>query len=156
MHQPEGHTAALGWPSWQQQPWAAAGTKILPTGITISCLSHHASQPNLVQSPPDVQNHAAETPTYVLLLQVYSPEVLRAFGKALVGLLRDTALYMRAMQAAGIPHDSGEWLPRLIFLLLQNPLNGETCRPSNLSRVVVAAETYAAMPRTCMRSGARL
>ena len=86
------------------------------------------------------------------LLQVYSPEVLQAFGRSLLGLLSDTALYMRDMQAAGLPHDTGEWLPRLIFLLLQNPLNGKIRLLSDLAAVVVAAETCAAMPRTCMHS----
>lgn len=57
-------------------------------------------------------------------MQVYSPEVLLTFGQALVSLLRNVSLYMRAMEAAGLPHDAGEWLPRLVFLLLQNPLNG--------------------------------
>ena len=87
-------------------------------------------------------------------LQVYSPEVLHAFGKALVGLLRDTSIYMQAMQSAGLPHDTGEWLPRLVFLLLQNPLNGMIRLLSNLAGDVVAAETCAAMPRTCMHSEA--
>ena len=43
----------------------------------------------------------------------------------MLGLLSDTAtVHASDMQAAGLPHDTGEWLPRLIFLLLQNPLNG--------------------------------
>ena len=97
---------------------------------------------------------SADSPTYVPLLQVYSPEVLQAFGTALLGLLSDTALYMRDMQRAGRPHDTGEWLPRLLFLLLQNPLNGMLRLLNDLAGVVVAAETCAAMPRTCMHSGA--
>jgi len=56
---------------------------------------------------------------------VYSPEVLQAFGQALVKLLKDMALYVRAMEATGISHDTSTWMPRLIFLLLQNPLNGQ-------------------------------
>ena len=89
-----------------------------------------------------------------MLLQVYSPEVLQAFGRSLLGLLSDTALYMRDMQKAGLPHDTGEWLPRLMFLLLQNPLNGMIRLLSNLARDVVAAKTWAAMPRRCMQSEA--
>lgn len=58
-------------------------------------------------------------------LQVYNPEVLRAFGQALVNLLRNLALYLRAMEALNAQHDTSQWLPRLIFLLLQNPLNGQ-------------------------------
>ena len=52
--------------------------------------------------------------------------MLQAFGQALIRLLKDMALYMRAMEATGISHDTSEWLPRLIFLLLQNPLNGQS------------------------------
>ena len=96
----------------------------------------------LCKTPPDLPTHSAEPPTYILILQVYSPEVLQAFGKALVGLLRDTSIYMQAMQAAGLPHDTMERLPRLVFLLLQNPLNSMIRLLSNhLARVVVAAET---------------
>ena len=113
-----------------------------------------ACQPTFVQSPRDLPTHSAEPPTHVLLLQVYSPEVLRAFGKALVGLLRDTSIYMQAMQAADLPLDTGEWLPRLVFLLLQNPLNGMIRLLSHHAGDVVAAETRAAMPRTCMHSEA--
>ena len=57
--------------------------------------------------------------------QVYSPEVLRAFGQALINLLRNLAWYLRAMEATRAQHDTTQWLPRLIFLLLQNPLNGQ-------------------------------
>ncbi len=59
------------------------------------------------------------------ILQVYSPEVLRAFGQALINLLKNLAMYLRAMEALRAQHDTSEWLPRLIFLLLQNPLNGK-------------------------------
>ena len=64
------------------------------------------------------------------IVQVYSPEVLLTFGQALVSLLRNVSLYMRAMEAAGLSHDAGEWLPRLVFLLLQNPLNGTLPLPA--------------------------
>ena len=56
---------------------------------------------------------------------MYSPEVLRAFGQALINLLKNLAMYLRAMEALSVQHDTSEWLPRLIFLLLQNPLNGQ-------------------------------
>ena len=62
---------------------------------------------------------------FLVSLQVYSPEVLRAFGQALVSLLRNMALYLRAMEALNAQHDTSQWLPRLTFLLLQNPLNGQ-------------------------------
>lgn len=52
---------------------------------------------------------------------MYSPEVLRAFGQALINLLKNLAMYLRAMEALSAQHDTSEWLPRLIFLLLQNP-----------------------------------
>jgi len=83
-------------------------------GCPGECTARHAASINLRHDAEDGQS-----------LQVYSPEVLQAFGQALVKLLKDMMLYMRAMEATGISHDTSEWLPRLIFLLLQNPLNGQ-------------------------------